>query len=323
MTIPVPPRPVRPLASALPCLLALAAAATGSATAADGWSGSLSAELDGGYDSNPTQGSTQAANRTHGDRDAFAEGQAAARLSIPLVPAVLPLVLKGRADDREYSRAEAEDHVLIHSAAELPARLGDTTIAPQVAVDDEWYGDAYYSTTRKGSLRWTQDWSADWSSDLVPFLARTSYRPPNRPEDGTLTGIDASATWFLPRGHLLRTLTLELGVAHYDARTFANTFDQATLGLDQDWRLGWEVGLELDAAWLPTVYQAPTGGRRGERHDRIFELDAALTRPLAARFDARLVFSVTNDHSNRPNQQYHQAVVSLGVVWTAAAGAER
>jgi hypothetical protein len=236
------------MTTALPCLLLLSAAAAGSATAAEGWSGSFSAEVDGGYDSNPTQGSAQAVNRTHGDRDVFAEGQATARLSIPLLPAVLPLVLKARADDREYSREEAEDHVLIDSAAELPARFGDTTIAPRASVDDEWYGDAYYSTTRTGALRWTQDWSADWSSDLVPFLARTSYRPPNRTEDGTLASVDASATWFVPRGHLLRALTLELGGAHYDARVYANTYDQATLGIDQDWRLGWETGLELDVA---------------------------------------------------------------------------
>ena len=183
-------------------------------------------------------------------------------------------------------------------------------------MDNEWYDHAYFDTTTRFGLRWTQDWSAEWSTDLVPFISRATYRPPNRGEDGTEIGFETSATWWVPGRRTVRSLSIDAGLSNTDAHAVANSMTQALIGLDLDVRLGWRVDGLLDLEWLPTRYHSPVAGHRDARADRIFELDDSLKRPLVGALDAQVSLAITNDQSNRPAQQYHQVVVSAGVVWT-------
>jgi hypothetical protein len=288
--------------------------ATGADADPNGWKVSLTAAADAGYDTNPTQGGIQSPNRTHGDPDTFVEGSASARLTLPTGP--LPVVIANRADDREYSHQEADDHALIHSSIEVPIALGPATLAPKAAVDNEWYNHAYYDTTTRLGLRWTQDWSTAWSTDLVPFISRSTYRPPNRGEDGTEIGFETSATWWIPGRLTVRSLSIDAGLSHTDAHAIANSRTQALLGVNLDVRLGWHIDGLLDLEWLPTRYHSPVAGRRDARSDRTFEIDASLTRPIVEELEAQLTLAITNDQSNRPAQQYHELVVSAGIVWT-------
>ena len=296
----------------------LSSSAVGRAAAEDAdqgeWHGRFIAEGDAGYDTKPTQGGSHSPNRVHGDPDTFLEGSAAGRLSLPTAP--LPVVLSSRVDDREYSHQEAEDHALIHSSVEVPVGLGDTTIAPKAAVDNEWYDHAYYDTTTRIGLRWTQDWTAEWATDLVPFISRATYRPPNRGEDGTEVGFETTATWWCPGRCAVRSLSLDAGLSHTDAHAVANSMNQALIGLDLDLRLGWQVDGLLDLEWLPTRYHSPVAGRRDARMDRFFEVNGGLRRPIVGELDAQLALTITNDQSNRPAQQYHEVVMSVGLVWT-------
>lgn len=50
--------------------------------------------------------------------------------------------------------------------------------------------------------------------------------------------------------------------------------------------------------------------------DLTFELAGSLRRPIIADLDALLSVVLTNDQSNRPAQQYHEVVVSAGLIWS-------
>ena len=271
----------------------------------------LSAEADAGYDTNPTLGSHQAARQIHGDPDSFGQAAAGARITVP----VIPLVLSGRIDDREYAHQEALDHTLIHSAAEVPLSIHETTLAPRFYVNDNWYGDAYYSTTTHGALRWTQDWSREWSSDLTPFMEHTSYRPPFRAQDGTETGASVSVTWWLPNLSPLRSLSLEVGGSRYKARAYVNTYSEGRVEVEQAYELPWKLACEMDLSWLPTHYNEPVANGRENRRDHLFEGNVMVKRPIGAGFSAKLACMITNNQSNRPAQQYHETEVSAGLVW--------
>ncbi len=275
--------------------------------------GSLWAEAEAGHDSNPTEGSVHALAKSHGAPDSFVEYQACGRASLPLAP-WLAVVLKERADDREYQGDRAQDSGLAHSEVQLPVALDRATdLVPVGYVEDRWYGHDYYSTVQRGALRWTQHWNRDWDSDLTPYIERDRYRPPNRYQDATIDGGDAALTWWVPGRRWLVALTVGVGGALADARVDFAGYKQDDVTLDQLWDLPGRIRADLDLDWSPTLYEAFAPGTRKLRQDRTFTGDLQLSRPLLRWLLAMGEVTLTSVRSNVTSDQYHAVVVSAGM----------
>jgi hypothetical protein len=275
--------------------------------------GSLWAEAEAGHDSDPTAGSPHALAKSHGAPDSFVEYQAAGRCSLPLAP-WLALVLKERADDREYQGDKPEDSGLVHSEVQLPLALGRAAdLVPYGYVEDQWYGHDYYSTVQRAALRWTEHWTHDWDSDLIPYVERDRYRPPNRFQDATIDGCDAALTWWVPGRCWLAALTAGVGGALANARVDYAAYKQDDANLDQRWELPGRIRADLDLDWSPTLYEAFAPGTRKLRQDRTFTGDLQLSRPLLRWLLVVGELTLTSVRSNVPIDQYHELVMSAGI----------
>ena len=278
---------------------------------ADQVTGVLWVEGEAGHDSNPTTGS--ALTRMHGAPDSFLDYQGSGKLTVPLVHG-LDLVLKEHADDREYQGDLPDDSTLLHNEAQLPVALGHgTSLVPFFYLDDQWYSHDYYSTIQRTGLRWTQNWTSDWVTDLAPYIERDRYRAPNRYQDATVDGGDATLTWWVPGRHILESLALAIGGAIADARAVYASYKQDDVNLDQLYLLPGRVRADLDVDWSPTYYESFAPGTRKLRQDRAMTIDLHLERSLTYWLMAVADASLTSIQSNFRVDQYHEIILSAGL----------